>query len=161
FSPDGTLLAVGDTDGDETGQYWAIVKLVDIASGDSLASMTSMHSSRITDVQFSPDGSLVAASSSANADSSGCYPDAEQDLQVWNVKDAIRKQKVPFTDELFSLPLYGYNFAFSTDGIVFSNPPQGVTIGSALGGKAGRTFPSYRPVEILAYNKTLLAAVAL
>jgi serine/threonine protein kinase/WD40 repeat protein len=52
FNRDGTRLALGDGDG--------ILRLVDIASGKLLASMTG-HGMRILDIAFSPDGSRIAS----------------------------------------------------------------------------------------------------
>jgi WD40 repeat protein len=122
FSPDGSLLALGDT----KGGIKHIVSVVEVATGRKLKSLSGLGSV-VVSISFSPDGKLLAAS------------DYQGALEIWQTKTWERDESFSFDQPSLSklarlspaggLILPSVSVAFSSDGHwLATNVPDAIVI---------------------------------
>lgn len=128
FNPEGTLLAVGKGGYDDSHTTNNIIELWDVENLELKTTLPG-HILPVTDVEFSPDGTLLASGAG--------HPDGGAD------DDAVRLWDVDTTEELMILPgitSSAKSLAFSPDGTFLAYNQGGVNLWDVQAGAIDRTL---------------------
>ena len=134
FSPDGTTLASGSSDGK--------VKLWDVATGTNIATLHG-HWTPVESVSFSPDGKTLASA----ADSDTFFGDGE--VKLWDV--ATR-------ENIATLEGYATSVSFSPDGTLLASGSDDVKLWDVATRENIATLEGYATSVSFSPDGTLLAS---
>ena len=134
FSPDGTTLASGSSDGK--------VKLWDVATGTNIATLHG-HWTPVTSVSFSPDGTTLASA----ADYDVFFGDGE--VKLWDV--ATR-------ENIATLEGYATSVSFSSDGTTLASGSDDVKLWDVATRENIATLEGYATSVSFSPDGTLLAS---